>query len=301
MATTVRLLRAVRRLGACYQSASPAATRAIITNRYYNLSHLRELNTSTIMASGFIGSNSGLLFRQLFDGDSCTYTYLLADTATKEALLIDPVIELAQRDATLIKQLQLNLKYVVNTHVHADHITGSGMLKKLVPGCVSVLSEASGGDADLKVNPGDVIKVGAVQLEVRATPGHTAGCVTFVDHAHGMAFTGDALLIGGCGRTDFQEGNPETLYKAVHSQILTLPDHYLLYPAHDYQGLTVTSVKEEKEYNPRLTKSLTEFVEIMNNLGLPYPDKIDVSLPANKVCGLYNLPDDLAAELQKAS
>lgn len=241
---------------------------------------------------------NNMIFRQLFDRESCTYTYLLADEESKEAVLIDPVIELAERDAKLVEELGLNLKYVMNTHVHADHITGTGLLKKLVPGCQSLLSKASSGQADVLVEPGEEVTFGEQKLEVRATPGHTNGCVTYVCHDQKTAFTGDALLIRGCGRTDFQEGSADTLYDSVHGQILSLPDDYTLYPAHDYKGLTATTVEEEKKFNPRLTKSKEEFIDIMNNLGLPYPKKIDVSLPANLVCGLYNLPDDLAAKLE---
>ncbi|XP_068242254.1 persulfide dioxygenase ETHE1, mitochondrial [Palaemon carinicauda] len=240
-----------------------------------------------------------LLYRfQLFDRESCTYTYLLADEESKEAVLIDPVIELAERDAKLIEEMGLTLKYVMNTHVHADHITGTGLLKKLVPGCESVLSKASQGKADVHVEPGEEITFGEQKLEVRATPGHTNGCVTYVCHDQKTAFTGDALLIRGCGRTDFQEGSADTLYDSVHGQILSLPDDYTLYPAHDYKGQTATTVEEEKQFNPRLTKSKEEFIELMNNLGLPYPKKIDESLPANYVCGLYNLPDHLASKLE---
>lgn len=239
-----------------------------------------------------------MIFRQLFDRESCTYTYLLADPDSKDAVLVDPVIDLAERDAKLISEMGLNLKYVMNTHMHADHITGSGLLKKLVPGCKSLISKESGADADIHVVHGELVKFGEQELEVRGTPGHTNGCVTYVSHKEKFALTGDALLIRGCGRTDFQEGSSDTLYDSVHSQILSLPEEFALYPAHDYKGLTVTSVGEEKQYNPRLTKSKEEFIKIMENLGLAYPKKIDVSLPANKVCGLYNLPDDLAAKLQ---
>ncbi|KAK8395856.1 hypothetical protein O3P69_005751 [Scylla paramamosain] len=231
-----------------------------------------------------------MIFRQLFDRDSCTYTYLLADPDTKEAVLVDPVIELAERDAKLVDQMGLNLIYVMNTHMHADHITGTGLLKKLVPSCQSVISKESGAMADVHVEHGEVVKFGEQELEVRQTPGHTNGCVTYVCHGEKFALTGDALLVRGCGRTDFQEGSAETLYESVHSQILSLPDDFALYPAHDYVGHTVTSVAEEKEFNPRLTKSKEEFIDLMNNLGLAYPRKIDISLPANKVCGLYNLP-----------
>merc|ERR1712223_227298 len=235
--------------------------------------------------------SANFLFRQLFDRDSCTYTYLMADTDTKEAILIDPVIDLAERDAAICKDLGLKLLFAINTHMHADHITGTGLLKKLIPSCKSIISKASGAKADLLVEPGTKIKFGNHELEVRATPGHTNGCVTYVSHSQGCAFTGDAVMIRGCGRTDFQEGNPETLFDSVWKQIFSLPDNFKLFPAHDYKGRTVTSVKEEKTLNPRLAKPREEFVKIMNNLGLPYPKKIDEALPANMVCGLYDLPE----------
>ncbi|XP_050695960.1 persulfide dioxygenase ETHE1, mitochondrial-like [Eriocheir sinensis] len=264
---------------------------------------LREKEKARTIAASLrwlsqVGGSGSMIFRQLFDRESCTYTYLLADPDSKDAVLVDPVIELAERDAKLISEMGLNLKYVMNTHMHADHITGSGLLKKLVPGCKSLISKESGADADIHVVHGELVKFGEQELEVRGTPGHTNGCVTYVSHKEKFALTGDALLIRGCGRTDFQEGSSDTLYDSVHSQILSLPEEFALYPAHDYKGLTVTSVGEEKQYNPRLTKSKEEFIKIMENLGLAYPKKIDVSLPANKVCGLYNLPDDLAAKLQ---
>jgi len=240
-----------------------------------------------------VAINDRFFFRQLIDRESCTHSYLLADSETKEAVLIDPVIELAERDAKLLKELGLNLKYSLNTHVHADHITGTGVLKKLIPNSKSVISAQSEAVADVAVNNGEVLHFGSHQLEVRETPGHTNGCVTYVCHKQGMAFTGDALLIRGCGRTDFQEGNPETLYHSVHSQIFSLPEEFRLFPAHDYNGFTNTTVKEEKVYNPRLSKSKEEFVTIMNNLNLSYPKQIDIALPANKVCGLYNLPAEL--------
>ncbi|KAK7062999.1 Ethylmalonic encephalopathy 1 [Halocaridina rubra] len=265
----------------------------------------RNFNQNRAIPEGICGiraiashSSNNMIFRQLFDRESCTYTYLLADEASKDAVLIDPVIELAKRDAQLVEELGLKLKYVMNTHVHADHITGSGLLKKLVPGSQSLISVASKAMADVKVNPGEKVTFGCHELEVRSTPGHTNGCITYVCHEQRTAFTGDALLIRGCGRTDFQEGSSEKLYDSVHSEILSLPDDYILYPAHDYKGQTATTVREEKQYNPRLTKTKDEFVDIMANLGLAYPKKIDVSLPANLVCGLYNLPDDLAAELE---
>ncbi|XP_053253987.1 persulfide dioxygenase ETHE1, mitochondrial [Podarcis raffonei] len=231
----------------------------------------------------------GLLFRQLFESESSTYTYLLADLKTKEAVLIDPVLETAKRDSTLVKQLGLNLVYAVNTHCHADHITGTGLLKKLLPGCRSVISKHSGASADLLIQEGHTLKFGDFALEARSTPGHTDGCLTYVLNDKGMAFTGDALLIRGCGRTDFQQGNPDTLYQSVHEKIFTLPGHCLIYPAHDYTGQTVSTVEEEKTLNPRLTLPREAFVELMNNLNLPKPKQIDFAVPANLKCGVQDV------------
>lgn len=225
------------------------------------------------------------LFRQLFDSASCTYTYLLADTKCGSAIIIDPVLEQVDRDVKLIKELNLKLLYAANTHVHADHITGTGKLKKNLPDCQSVISKASEAQADKYVNPMDILKIGNIELEVRPTPGHTNGCVTYVYHEGKMAFTGDALLIRACGRTDFQQGDAARLYDSVHQHIFSLPDDYLLYPAHDYKGCTATSVWEEKKYNTRLTKTKNDFIEIMKNLNLAYPKLIDAAVPANLVCG----------------
>lgn len=237
-----------------------------------------------------------LLFRQLFEKDSSTYTYLLADVEhpDRPAVLVDPVDKTVDRDLTLIKELGLQLIYAMNTHVHADHVTGTGLIKSKMPGVKSVISEASKAKADVFVNGGDKIYVGNLFLEVRPTPGHTQGCVTYVT-GEGlaqpnprMAFTGDALLIRGCGRTDFQGGSAEQLYESVHSKILTLPKDTLLFPAHDYKGHTVTTVEEELLYNPRLSKDMDTFKKIMENLGLSYPKMIDVAVPANMVCGIQD-------------
>ncbi|KAM7267157.1 hypothetical protein ACFE04_009323 [Oxalis oulophora] len=241
-----------------------------------------------------------LLFRQLFEKDSSTYTYLLADLShpDKPALLIDPVDKTVDRDLTLINDLGLKLIYAINTHVHADHVTGTGLLKTRAPGVKSVISKASCSKADIFVNHGDKLVFGHLCLEVRATPGHTLGCVTYVtgdapNHPKTrMAFTGDALLIRGCGRTDFQGGSSDQLYESVHSQIFTLPADTLIYPAHDYRGFAVSTVGEEKQYNPRLTKDKETFKGIMANLNLPYPKMIDVAVPANMVCGLQDLPSN---------
>uniref|UniRef100_A0A7N0TDU4 persulfide dioxygenase n=1 Tax=Kalanchoe fedtschenkoi TaxID=63787 RepID=A0A7N0TDU4_KALFE len=242
-------------------------------------------------------SPSNLLFRQLFEKESSTYTYLLADAShpDKPALLIDPVDKMVDRDISLIQELGLKLIYAMNTHVHADHVTGTGLLKTKIPGVKSVISKASGSKADLLVEPGDRIYFGDLFLEVRATPGHTLGCVTYVTGEGSgqpqprMAFTGDALLIRGCGRTDFQGGDSQQLYNSVHSQIFTLPKDTLLYPAHDYRGFTVSTVGEEMRYNPRLTKDEDTFKSIMENLKLAYPKMIDIAVPANMVCGLQDV------------
>ncbi|XP_011192725.1 persulfide dioxygenase ETHE1, mitochondrial [Zeugodacus cucurbitae] len=231
-------------------------------------------------------------FRQLFDEGTWTYTYLLADLNTREAVIIDPVLEMAKRDATLVKELGFTLKYALNTHMHADHITGSGWLKQLLPGSKSVIAKASGAKADIHLNEGDPVTFGRHRIDTLATPGHTNGCMSFVIHEQGCIFTGDTVLIRGCGRTDFQEGDAGHLYENVHSKIFTLPDSFRIYPAHDYKGTMESSVWEEKTYNPRLTKTKEEFIEIMNNLNLPYPKKIDVSLPANRECGVYDIPKE---------
>jgi len=250
------------------------------------------------MATTTASEGKRFLFRQMFDRESCTYTYLIADPETQEAVLIDPVFELADRDAQLVKDLGLNLVYVINTHCHADHITGTGILKKMMgKGVSSAISSAAGAIADKFLEPDQIVKIGGLELEVRPTPGHTSGCISYVFHAGRRVFTGDTLLIRGCGRTDFQEGDSEMLYKSVHEKLFQLPDDYLVFPAHDYKGLTCSSIGEEKKFNPRLTKTIEEFKEIMSNLNLPYPKMMDRSVPANKVCGLYNLPAELQEKL----
>ncbi|CAL9129419.1 unnamed protein product [Musa acuminata var. zebrina] len=243
-------------------------------------------------------SPSRFLLRQLFEKESSTYTYLLADLAhpDKPAVLVDPVDRTVDRDISLVKELGLKLIYAMNTHVHADHVTGTSLIKKKMPEVKSVISKVSNAKADHVVEHGDKIYFGDLFLEVRATPGHTQGCVTYVtgngpDQPYPrMAFTGDALLIHGCGRTDFQAGNSRQLYQSVHSQIFTLPKETLIYPAHDYKGFTVSTVGEEMLYNPRLTKDEEAFKSIMENLKLDYPKMMDVAVPANMVCGLQDLP-----------
>ncbi len=228
-----------------------------------------------------------MIFRQLFDPQSSTYSYLLADASAREAVLIDPVFEQAQRDAALIAELDLKLGWVLETHVHADHVTGAWLLKQKL-GCRIALSGQGGAEGtDRLLAQGDRVGFGARNLEVRATPGHTDGCVTYVLDDQSMAFTGDAVLIRGCGRTDFQQGDARRLFRAVRAQVFTLPATCVLYPAHDYRGLTASSVGEERRYNPRLGDHVLEddFVGYMRHLGLAHPKRIDVAVPANLRCG----------------
>ena len=228
-----------------------------------------------------------MLMRQLFDAGSSTYTYLIAQN--HKALLIDPVLEQVERDCQLLTELDLELIYCLETHVHADHITGAAMLRERTGAQCGVAAVAEAEGVDLALVDGDQISLDTLSLDVRATPGHTDSCLTFVlsDDDQMMAFTGDALLIRKCGRTDFQQGDPRQLYRSVHQQIFSLPDHTLIYPAHDYCGLSVSSVLEEKKYNQRLNLAIDEaqFVDIMNNLHLPDPKKIKFAVPANLCCG----------------
>jgi glyoxylase-like metal-dependent hydrolase (beta-lactamase superfamily II)/rhodanese-related sulfurtransferase len=228
-----------------------------------------------------------LIFRQLFDPQSSTYTYLLADAGTRAAVLIDPVFEQAQRDAALVAELGLELGWTIETHVHADHVTGAWLHKQRLGSRIAI-SKASGAEgADRYLVPGDRVEFGGRALEARATPGHTSGCMTLVLDDRSMAFTGDALLIRGCGRTDFQQGSPHALFHSVREQVFTLPESCLIYPAHDYRGLTASSVGEERAFNPRLGWQILEedFAGYMSHLGLAHPKQMDVAVPANLKCG----------------
>jgi glyoxylase-like metal-dependent hydrolase (beta-lactamase superfamily II)/rhodanese-related sulfurtransferase len=236
-----------------------------------------------------------VIFRQLLDLRSSTYTYLLADPRTHEAVIIDPVFEQVRRDVALVRELGLTLLYTLDTHVHADHITGAWLLKRALGSQICIAQSSGARNYDIGIAPDERLRFGSHHLEARATPGHTNGCMTFVLDDRSMAFTGDALLIRGAGRTDFQGGDAHTLFRSIVGEIYTLPDHCLLYPAHDYRGLTCSSVAEEKAYNPRvaLDRSERDFVGYMENLGLPHPKQIDVALPANLECGHIDLADEL--------
>ena len=226
-----------------------------------------------------------LIFRQLFDPQSSTYTYLLADSG--EAVLIDPVFEQVRRDAALIAELGLKLRWTLETHVHADHVTGAWLLRRRLGRAIALGAASGAEDADRLLADGESVEFGRRRLEVRTTPGHTSGCVTYVLDDESKAFTGDCLLIRGTGRTDFQQGDPRVMYRSVRARIFSLPERCLLYPAHDYRGLTATSVGEEKRFNPRLGGDIGEadFAGHMNNLRLPHPKQIDVAVPANLKCG----------------
>ena len=234
-------------------------------------------------------SHPGLLLRQLFDRDTFTYTYLLVDPETQEGAIIDAVKEQFDRDLQLIKELGIELLYAIETHAHADHITSAGMLRQNT-GAKIVFGEAAGIQGiDLIVKDGDKLPLGRHSIEVIATPGHTSGCTSY--YIDGIVFTGDTLLIRGCGRTDFQQGDAKTLYDNVTNRLFILPDETLVYPAHDYKGRTSSTIGEEKRWNPRLggNKTALEFIATMNNLNLDMPKKINEAVPANVSVGVdYN-------------
>lgn len=226
-----------------------------------------------------------MLFRQLFDQESNTYTYLIADTDAKEAILVDSVREQVERDLKLLKELGMTLCYCLETHVHADHITGVDQLRSAT-GCLGIVpSHATVSCADRYIEHGELLVLGSITVEAIATPGHTDSHMAYRVNGHRL-LTGDALFVRGCGRTDFQSGDAGTLYDSVTQRLFTLPDDTLVYPAHDYRGHTVSTIGEERQWNPRFKgRSREEFVEFMNNLDLPNPKKIMEAVPANESCG----------------
>jgi sulfur dioxygenase len=225
------------------------------------------------------------MFKQLYDETSSTLTYLIADDETKEAILIDPVISHLEEYIAMLEANDYTLKYALETHVHADHITASGLLRERLQTETAVSELCGASTADIQLNDGDILVLGKQKINVLATPGHTAGSLSFL--WNDRLFSGDALLINGCGRTDFQGGDATTLYNSIQNKIFSLPDETLIYPGHDYNGRRVSSVAQEKLSNSRLAgKSLQEFVQIMNNLNLPKPTLIDIAVPANRMCGV---------------
>src|SRR3954466_2934836 len=227
-----------------------------------------------------------MIFRQLFDSVSGTYTYLLASRHGGEALIIDPVLEKVERYIQLVNELDLKLVKAVDTHLHADHITGLGALRDRTQ-CITVMGERSNVDVvSMRLAEGDQLTIEGVDLDVLYTPGHTDDSYSFL--MQDRVFTGDTLLIRGTGRTDFQNGDARMQYESLFGKLLKLPDDTLVYPAHDYKGDTVSTIGEEKAYNPRLqVKSVDEYVALMNNLKLANPKMMDVAIPANMKVGLH--------------
>lgn len=226
------------------------------------------------------------LFYQLFENESSTYTYIIADKKTKEAAIIDPVLETVDRDLKLIKELGLKLIYILDTHIHADHITGAGELRKHTSAKTAVSADAKVSCVDIPLEDGQELLLGNKKIKVIATPGHTNTCMTF--YYDGMLFTGDSLMIRGCGRTDFQQGSSENMYESVHNKLFKLPDETVIFPGHDYRGFHSSTIEMEKKYNPRLAenRSKEDFMKIMSELKLANPKKIHIALPANIACGL---------------
>ncbi|MHC2302567.1 MBL fold metallo-hydrolase [Rhizobium mongolense] len=232
-----------------------------------------------------------MIFRQLFDSVSGTYTYLIASRKGGETLIIDPVLEKVDRYLKLVEELDLKLVKAVDTHLHADHITGLGALRDRTH-CVTVMGEQTLADVvSMRVTEGDRVAIEGLSLDVLYTPGHTDDSYSFL--MNGRVFTGDTLLIRGTGRTDFQNGNPLQQYDSIFNKLLKLPDETLVYPAHDYKGDTVSTIGEEKRFNPRLkVRSADEYADLMNNLKLPNPKMMDVAVPANIHIGLHQ--DEIA-------
>ncbi|MEJ7930812.1 MBL fold metallo-hydrolase [Ramlibacter sp. AN1015] len=238
-----------------------------------------------------------MIFRQLLEPVSSTYTYVLGCPDTGEAILIDPVVNSVDRDLQVLQGLGLRLAYTLDTHIHADHITAALELKKRTGSRIAAPAFDRLACTDFGVEEGRPLQVGSISISGLHTPGHTDGHFAYVMGER--VFTGDALLIDGCGRTDFQNGDSQALYKSVTQKLFALADETLVYPAHDYTGRHVSSIAQEKARNPRLGagKSLAQFQQIMATLNLPYPKFIDYAVPGNRGCGVC--PTDLAQELQK--
>lgn len=238
-----------------------------------------------------------VIFYQLFESESSTYTYLIADKTSKEAALIDPVLTTVDRDLKLVQELGLRLMYVLDTHVHADHITGAGEIRKRTQAKTGVSLEAGVSCVDIPLEDGQELTLGNKKIKVLATPGHTNTCLSF--YFEGMVFTGDTLLIRGTGRTDFQQGSSERLYESVYNKIFTLPGDTQVYPGHDYRGQTHSTIELEKRYNPRLGggKTKDDFNKIMAELKLDNPKKIHEAVPANLACGTQTKTSSLHAQI----
>jgi glyoxylase-like metal-dependent hydrolase (beta-lactamase superfamily II) len=242
-----------------------------------------------------------MIFRQLFEPTSSTYTYLLGCERTGAAVLVDPVYETVERDLALVQQLGLQLAYTLETHIHADHLTGAKRAKALANSQIAGPKMDGLSCIDAGVEEGRAFQVGDIAFQPLFTPGHTDTHHAYLLEQHGAArvFTGDCLLIDGCGRTDFQNGDTRRQFQSIREKLFSLPDDTLVYPCHDYQGRFVSSIAQEKTRNPRigLDKDEAEFIQIMDSLNLPYPKRIDLAVPVNRLCG--ECPPDLPEELQR--
>lgn len=231
-----------------------------------------------------------MIFRQLFDQVSCTYTYLIAERATGEAVLVDPVITNVPQYLQLISELELGLVLAVDTHIHADHVTGLGALRDETLCAIAMGEHSKAECVNYKVRDGEQLAVGNINLDVIYTPGHTDDSYSFLVQGH--LLTGDTLLIRGTGRTDFQNGDPAMQYDSLFNKLLKLPDETIVYPAHDYNGMTISTIGEEKRYNPRLqVSSMQEYVDLMNGLELEDPKLMEIAVPSNLACGLVPTPE----------
>lgn len=240
-----------------------------------------------------------MLFKQLFEPDSATYSYLLSCPDTGETAIIDPVLDTVERDLSILQTHNLTLTYTIDTHIHADHLSGAKRLKAMTDCRVAYPAVDELACADIGLQEGQVFRIGNIELHPLFTPGHTDHHHAYVIHTpvHSMLFSGDALMIDGVGRTDFQSGDSATLYKSIQQKFFTLPDDTLVYPAHDYQNRHISTILQEKERNKHIAgKSLDEFVEVMDNLNLPYPRKIDFAVPGNQKCG--ECPDEVPVEFR---
>lgn len=226
--------------------------------------------------------------RQLFDYDTWTYTYLLWDEITNEAAVIDSVVENAERDEKHINELGLSIKYLLETHIHADHITGAGKLRQQLGGQLVVHKNANSECADILAEEDDVFYLGQQSIRVIHTPGHTNNDISY--YIDGAVFTGDTLLVRDCGRTDFQLGNNQAMYQSLTEKLFSLPEDTKVFPAHDYKGFSQSTIGEEKKFNVRVGagKSFVDFSTIMDNLNLPNPKRIDIAVPGNMKCGLVD-------------
>jgi sulfur dioxygenase len=240
-----------------------------------------------------------MLFRQLFEPDSSTYSYLIACPDTRECAIIDPVLDTAERDLSVLQSHDLQLTYTIDTHIHADHLSGARRLKALTDARIAYPAIDELPCADIGLQEGEVFRIGNIELHPLFTPGHTDHHHAYLIHTpvHNMLFSGDALMIDGVGRTDFQSGDSETLYNSIQQKFFVLPDDTLVYPCHDYENRHVSSIAQEKERNKHIGgKSLQEFINIMDNLDLPYPRKIDFAVPGNTECG--KCPDNIPEKYQ---